>query len=140
MITPESVLRDLERGESVMASWAPCAVDELVAAGVVVVHQGWVRRVGPGAEADRLARMRPKWKAAKDRARAARRAAGLHPRARAREVRIAALLPATTHTVAAALGVTVEGARKALERMSAVRVGDEPIPGGGRPRVVWGMP
>jgi hypothetical protein len=140
MITPESVLRDLERGEAVCAKWAPLAVDRLVAAGLVEVRQGWVRRVGPGAEADRLARMRPRWKAAKDRARADRRARGLHPAARDKESRIAAALPATSAVVAVLVGITVEGARKALQRMGAVRVGVEVVAGGGRPRTIWGMP
>ena len=91
------------------------------------------------AERQREAKRRH-WAAAKARAKAARAARTLYPAARAREVRIRAMLPATAHVVAAALGITVEGAVKAIERAGARKVGTEPIEGGGRPRTVWGMP
>lgn len=99
-----------------------------------------VRRILADAAERRRLKSRRRWLRAKEAAKAARRARGLYPAARDREARIAAMLPATTHTVAAALGVTVEGARAALRRMGMARVGGEPTPGGGRPRVIWGLP
>lgn len=60
--------------------------------------------------------------------------------ANARAVRIRAMLPTTAQRVAAALAITVEGAVKAMLRAGAVRVGTEPVEGGGRPRTVYGLP
>lgn len=44
------------------------------------------------------------------------------------------------HAIALEVGLTIVGVDRAMRRVGAVKIGKEPIPGGGRPRTIWGMP
>ena len=126
--TAEHVIRDLRRGDGVRAEWAPVAVGELLRVRLVrVTRHGWVRIVGEARQ---------------------RKQTGSHHRhverpygaARDRELQIAALLPATLYAIAAHVSIGPAGVRRALIRIGAEPVGEEPTPSGGRPRVIWGLP
>ncbi len=113
-----------------MRRGAPCA-----GGGAVRQEAQKLRRVK--SQAEKLAALNKRKKLQRIRDRKARIALAADRRAT-----LIAALPATVHAIAAVMGLTPEGARRAIIRAGAVIVGSVPAEGGngGKRRVVWGMP